>query len=158
MLARERARRRERGDLVDVVTYDRRGHQVTERRGARGDILLGRDGRGLGRLMSITREDTDQLTMQYDAFGRESEYRRSLGGSSSGAHLSSYATPGGAAAEPSLATRISVPKGIAQSYMYDHFGRVVRSASNDPETLRLMYGSDRLLEGRLSSGKRTACV
>lgn len=140
------------------ATYDTQGYLATDRRGSQGDVTYTYDPAAMGYLESMVRGDGDVESYDNDALGRATQLTRTFAVGSSGVHALAYGNESGANLNTgdSLPTRITEPGGRVRNYVYDDFGRLLRSDSEEWGIFRFAWVNGRRTEMSDGAGRRTA--
>ncbi len=141
-----------------TATYETHGFLESDARGWQGPVTYTYDAAAMGYLETLTRGDGDVETYENDELGRATALWRAFGGGTTGTHGAAYRNESGANVETGSGrpTRVTDPGGRVRDYVYDDFGRLVRSQSPEWGTYRWRWVNGRLTEMRDPAGRRTA--
>lgn len=141
-----------------TATYETHGFLESDTRGWQGPVTYTYDAAAMGYLETLTRGDGDLETYENDELGRATALWRAFGGGTTGTHGAAYRNESGANVETGSGrpTRVTDPGGRVRNYVYDDFGRLVRSQSPEWGTYRWRWVNGRLTEMRDPAGRRTA--
>lgn len=141
----------------ETATYEAHGFRDTATQGPQSPTTFLYDSTGLGELTHITRggDGTPYLDENaYDPFQREGNIVRQFGGGSTGQHTFAYTNGSTPEVGDDLPVTVTDPNGQLRTYIWDDFGHLVSSTSEEwraasggaGATVRWQYVNGRLAQ------------